>query len=128
MSDVLFRYLLTARRRDKSVFRRLVFADEPLLEAGVEQLVETAAARIEVTSQHERVTRRQDTVPASHRHRVRFFDVAQPNRPRPGRFEERFEEFPLGPTLKVYTCDGCGGSGKVRCRRCSGRSTPPGRP
>ena len=63
MSDVLFRYLLTARRRERSTWRRLLLADDPLLEAGIEQLVETAAARVEVTSQHERVTMESVTVP-----------------------------------------------------------------
>ncbi len=121
MSDVLFRYLLTARRRERSTIRRLFLADDPLLEAGVEQLVETAAARIGVTSQHERVNRRQVTVPASRRRTVRFFDVAQPNRPQEGHFEQRSEEFPLKSTLKVYRCTSCRGSGKVRCWTCSGR-------
>ncbi len=121
MSDVLFRYLLTARQRERSAVRRLFLADDPLLEAGVEQLVETAAARVGVTSQHEKVNRRQMTVPASRRRAVRFYDVAQPNRPREGHFEQRSEEFPLRDTLKVYTCTSCRGSGKVRCWSCTGR-------
>ena len=121
MSDVLFRYLLTARRREKSTWRRLLLADDPLLEAGVEQLVETAAARVEVTSQHERVTLEKVTVPASRRRTVRFYEVAQPRRPRDGHFERRTEKFPLRDTLQVYTCPSCRGSGRVRCRRCSGR-------
>ena len=101
MSDVLFRYLLTARQRERSAIRRLFLADDPLLEAGVEQLVETAAARVGVTSQHERVDTREVTVPASRRRSVRFYDVAQPNRPQAGHFEQRSEEFPLKGTLKV---------------------------
>lgn len=121
MSDVLFRYLLMARRRDRSLWRRLLFADEQLLEAGVEQLVETAAARIAVTSQHERVNRHTVTRPASRRHRVTFYDVPRPNRPVPESFERRSEEFPLGPTLQVYTCPRCRGAGEIRCRRCRGR-------
>ncbi len=121
MSDVLFRYLLTARRRERSAFRRLVLADDPLLEAGVEQLVETAAAQVEVTSQHERVGKRDVTVPESRHHSVRFYDVARPNRPREGHFERRTDEFPLRNTLKVYTCPSCSGSGRVRCGSCSGR-------
>ena len=121
MSDVLFRYLLTARRRDQSAFRRLVFVDEPLLEAGVEQLVESAAARVEVKSQHERVTRRKETVPASRHRSVRFYEVATPTRPRQGTFERRSQEFPLQGTLKIYTCTNCHGSGEVRCRRCNGK-------
>ena len=123
MSDVLFRYLLTARQRERSVFRRLFLADDPLLEAGVEQLVETASARVGVKSQHERVSRRNVTVPASRRRTVRFYDVAMPNRPHGGRFERRSEEFPLKDTLQVFTCTSCGGSGEVRCGRCSGRRT-----
>ena len=121
MSDILFRYLLMARRRDHSRLRRLFARDEPLLEAGVEQLVETAAARVAVRSQHERFSQRSEEVPASHRHRVRFYVVAQPDRPTPGSFEERVEEFPLQATLKVFTCSNCSGSGEVRCGRCSGR-------
>ncbi len=121
MSDILFRYLLTARRRERSVFRRLFLADDPLLEAGVEQLVETAAARIEVKSEHERVSKRDVTVPASRRRTVRFYDVAQPTRPREGHFEQRSEEFPLRDTLRVYTCASCRGQGQVRCGRCTGR-------
>ncbi len=121
MSDVLFRYLLTARQRDESVFRRLVLADEPLLEAGVEQLVETAAVRVQVTSQHERTERRRDTVPASRHRRVHFYDAPEPRRPQDGHFEERSEEFPLRDTLNIYTCTDCRGAGKVRCRTCSGR-------
>ena len=121
MSDVLFRYLLTARRREESTVRRLFLADDPLLEAGVEQLVETAAARVEVTSQHERVTIESVTVPASRRRTVRFYDAARPDRPREGEFERRTEKFPLAGTLNVYTCNSCGGAGRVRCPRCSGR-------
>lgn len=121
MSDVLFRYLLTARSRDKSALRRLVFVDEPLLAAGVEQLVESAAARIEVKSQHERVERLSRTVPASRRHKVKFYDVARPNRPLEGHFERRREEFPLEKTLRVYLCTTCQGTGEVRCRTCSGQ-------
>ncbi len=121
MSDVLFRYLLTARRREKSTWRRLLLADDPLLEAGIEQLVETAAARVEVTSQHERVTMEKVTVPASRRRTVRFYKVAQPNRPRDGHFERRTEKFPLKDTLQVYTCPSCSGSGRVRCQTCRGR-------
>ncbi len=121
MSDVLFRYLLTARQRDESVFRRLVLADEPLLEAGVEQLVETTAVRVHVTSQHEHVDKRRDTVPASRHRSVRFFDAPQPRRPQDGHFEDRTEEFPLRDTLQIYTCTDCRGAGKVRCRTCSGR-------
>ena len=120
MSDVLFRFLLMARRRDRSRLRRFFLRDEQLLAAGVEQLVETAAARIQVYSQHERVSRRTDTVPASHRHRVRFYDEARPNRPAPGSFEKRSEEFPLEPSLKVFTCPTCRGRGEVRCGRCRG--------
>ncbi len=121
MSDVLFRYLLTARRRERSAFRRLVLADDPLLEAGIEQLVETAAARVVVKSEHERIGRRRVTVPESRHHSVHFYDVARPNRPRDGHFEQRAEEFPIRDTLKVYTCPSCGGSGRVRCGSCSGR-------
>ncbi|MEM7585412.1 MAG: hypothetical protein AAF560_18630 [Acidobacteriota bacterium] len=121
MSDVLFRYLLTARRRDQSVFRRWVLQDEPLLEAGVEQLVETAAARVQVTSQHEQVDHRRDTVPASRHRSVRFYDKPQPQRPTDGHFEERSEEFPLRDTLQIYRCDTCRGSGRVRCQTCTGR-------
>jgi hypothetical protein len=121
MSDILFRYLLMARRRDHSRLRRLFVRDEPLLEAGVEQLVESAAARVAVRSQHERVGKRSDEVPASHRLRVHFYEVAQPHRPAPGSFEERTEEFPLKPTLEVFECPTCSGSGEVRCGRCSGR-------
>ncbi|MEE8525772.1 MAG: hypothetical protein V3T72_17680 [Thermoanaerobaculia bacterium] len=121
MSDILFRYLLMARRRDRSFFRRLLVHDEQLLEAGVEQLVESAAARVAVRSQHERVGNRSVEVPASHQHRVRFYDVAQPNRPTPGKFEKRREEFPLSATLEILTCTDCSGSGEVRCGRCRGR-------
>ncbi len=121
MSDVLFRYLLTARGRDESVFRRLILADEPWLEAGVEQLVESAAIRVEVTSQHERVGRRSETVPVSRHRSVRFYQVAQPKRPQEGHFERRSQEFPLRGTLRIYTCTECNGRGKVRCWTCSGR-------
>ncbi len=121
MSDVLFRYLLTARQRERSVFRRYFLADDPLLEAGVEQLVETAAARVGVTSQHERVSRRTVTVPASQRRSVRFYEVAEPNRPREGHFERKLEEFPLGDTVNVFNCPSCSGSGRVKCWTCSGR-------
>ncbi len=120
MSDVLFRYLLTARKRERSALRRLFLADDPLLEAGVEQLVETAAARVGVTSQHEKVSRRAVEVPASHRKTVRFYKVARPNRPRDGKFEQRSENFPLRETLQVYACGTCRGSGRVRCWTCSG--------
>ncbi len=121
MSDVLFRFLLMARRRDRSRLRRFFLRDEQLLAAGVEQLVETAAAKVRVTSQHEEKSRRTDTVPASARHRVRFFDVAQPDRPAAGSFENRSQEFALQPTLQVFTCPTCRGRGEVRCGRCRGR-------
>ncbi len=120
MSDVLFRFLLMARRRDRSRLRRFFLRDEQLLAAGVEQLVETAAARILVTSQHEQVSRRTETVPASRRHRVQFFDVARPDRPAPGTFENRSQAFPLAPTLQVFTCRTCSGRGEIRCRSCRG--------
>ena len=121
MSDVLFRFLLMARRRDRSRLRRFFLRDEQLLAAGVEQLVETAAARIEVHSQHEEVSRETTTVPASVRHRVQFFDVARPDRPAAGSFDNRSQKFPLEPTLRVFTCPTCRGRGEVRCGRCSGR-------
>lgn len=120
MSDVLFRYLLTARQRDESALRRLILADERWLEAGVEQLVESAAVRVAVRSQHERVGRRSETVPVSRHRSVTFYDVAQPNRPQEGRFEQRAEEFPLRGTLRIFTCTTCHGRGRVRCRVCSG--------
>ncbi len=120
MSDVLFRYLLTARQRERSRLRRYFLADDPLLEAGVEELVETAAARVGITSEHENVSRREVTVPASQRGTVRFYKEPQPNRPREGHFERRSEEFPLEDTLKVFTCGTCSGSGRVRCWSCSG--------
>ncbi len=123
MSDVLFRYLLTARARDESLPRRLFLADESLLAAGVEQLVESAAARVEVTSQHERISRRKDTVPESKHRSVRFYTVAQPNRPKEGHFERRKEEFPLRETLSLFTCPTCRGRGEVSCGRCSGRGS-----
>ncbi len=120
MSDVLFRYLLTARERERSTLRRLFLADDPLLEAGVEELVETAVARVEVTSQHEEVRMESVTVPASRRRSVRFYETAQPNPPREGHFERRTDKFPLSGTLSVYTCTTCGGSGKITCGRCLG--------
>ncbi len=120
MSDVLFRYLLTARERERSALRRLFLADDPLLEAGVEELVETAAARVEVTSQHEEVRLESVTVPASRRRSVRFYEAAQPKPPREGHFERRTDKFPLSDTLSVYSCTTCGGSGKITCGRCLG--------
>ncbi len=121
MSDILFRYLLMARRRDHSFFRRLLLRDEQLLEAGLEQLVESAAARVTITSQHERVRRKSVTVPASRHRAIRFYDVATPNRPAAGRFERRSESFPLRDTLSLFACNTCAGAGKVTCRSCSGR-------
>ncbi len=121
MSDVLFRYLLMARRRERSFFRRLFIRDDRLLESGVEQLVESACARVEVKSQHERIRRQETEVPASRHQRVQFYDVPQPNRPSPGSFEKRDEEFPLRATLKVFTCSNCSGRGELRCGHCGGR-------
>ncbi len=121
MSDILFRYLLMARRRDHSFFRRLLLRDEQLLEAGLEQLVESAAAKVSIKSQHEKVSRKSVTVPYSRHRAIRFYDVATPNRPAAGRFEKRSESFPLKPTLSISTCTPCSGTGKVTCRRCSGR-------
>ncbi len=120
MSDVLFRYLLEARRRERSLLRRLLYTDEPLHEAGVEQLVETAAARILVTSQHEKHRQERVTVPASHSRPRRFYEQAGPNRPVEGHFQDRSEEFPLSGTLEVQSCLPCRSSGEVECPTCHG--------
>ena len=121
MSDILFRYLLLARRRDFSWPRRLFLADENLLGGGVEQLVESAAAHVLVTSQHERHTQERVEKPASRHRTVRFYESAQPVRPKPGQFEEDTQEFPLKDSLRIVTCSDCSGRGQVRCGFCSGR-------
>lgn len=121
MSDILPRFLIMARRRDQSILRRFFFADEPLLESGVEQLVESAAARVVVTSQHERVRKKTVTVPKSRHRGVRFYEAPEPNRPTPERFERRAESFPLRKTLKISRCGPCSGRGTVTCGPCFGR-------
>lgn len=120
MADVLLRYLQTARRLDASLVRRLFLQDQDLLAAGVEQLVEAAAARVDVRSQHEVVSERDEEHPASHRRSVRFFDEPRPRPPRPLNFEDRVEEFPIAGTLREFGCPRCGASGKLRCSTCSG--------
>ena len=123
MSDILFRYLLFARKREKSWLRRLFLAEENLLSSGVEQLTESAAARVEVTSQHERKSFDNITVPVSRHRRVTFYAVAVPERPTPGHPEERTQRFPLKPSLRIQTCSTCRGQGEVRCPKCRGRRT-----
>ncbi len=126
MSDILFRYLLAARRerRSRSLWHRLVHADVPWLEAGVEQLVETAAARIVVTSQHERRTLLTVRVPLQDPRPSKFYAAAVPNRPVAGRFfRQRSERFPLRDTFEIAPCRGCDGLARTPCEGCSGRST-----
>ena len=48
MSDILFRYLMMAQRREGGRLRHLFFARRGLLTAGVEQLVESAVTRVAV--------------------------------------------------------------------------------
>lgn len=131
VTDVLFNFLIMARRRDRSRLRRLFFRSEQLLEAGVEQLVETACARVEVRSQHEDLTFPSVEAPASRRHSVHFWAEAEPIRPSYPGFEERVQRFPLSESVAVFTCPGCsgsgevdhgtcGGSGQVRCGTCGG--------
>lgn len=120
MSDILFRYLLMAQRREGSRARHLLFAREGLLTAGVEQLVESAVSRVDVRSQHEGMSHRQVETPASRRHHQTFHIKAQPARPTAPHFSENTQSFPLQNTLRVFSCGTCAGSGKVRCQRCSG--------
>ncbi len=121
MSDILFRYLLMARQRDHSSYRRFFARNDQLLGAGVEQLVESAASRVSVRSQHERHRIEDVEVPASEHHSVRFYDAAEPEPPETGQFEERHQVFPLRRTLVVDTCSSCLGKAKTPCGRCHGQ-------
>lgn len=130
MADVLFRYMLAARAHDGAWHQRAFLADERLLAAGVERVIETAAIRVEVVSQHARVARASVVVPASKVHDVTFVEEVWPDEPEAGRFETRTERFPLAGTLKVEQCEpcrgagivncGCQGTGQVTCARCNG--------
>jgi len=120
VADVLLNFLLMARRRDRSALRRLLFRSEQLLEAGVEQLVETACARVEVRTQREEISYPTVEKPASHRMGVRFYPEAEPDRPCFPDFEDRSQRFPLADTLSVFTCPGCSGTGTIRDIFCNG--------
>ena len=120
MSDVLFRYLLMAQRREGGRLRHLFFARRGLLTAGVEQLVEAAVSRVEVRSQHEVVSHEDKETPASGRHDHTFYSTPQPVRPQPHHFMKGVQRFPLRSSLQVGSCGTCTGSGKVPCKRCGG--------
>jgi len=132
VSDIVLQHLLEAKRRERSFLRRLLLEDDHFLRGGIEQVVRSACMRVELRSQHERVTHAVLTRPASERHAVTFYERPRPDRPEPGRFEERSEEFALLDSLDVHSCPGCAGSGRVphvpcvgrgvrRCDSCDGR-------
>ena len=110
-----------ARERDRSPYQRFVATDEQLLEAGLEQLVESAAARLTIRSQHEVHFRRNVEVPASEHLETTFYDAAEPERPTPGEVEDRTDVFPLRATLAVGTCGQCRGKEEISCGRCRGQ-------
>ncbi len=123
MSDLLFRYLLTARQGRVPFPSRLWRVEEPLFDASIEQMVETAAVRVRATLQYEHFASQTVTVRASlhQKNPVRLYDQAQPNRPRDGHFEERSEAFPIRDTFQLGTCPDCPAHGEARCTKCSGR-------
>ncbi len=121
MSDVLFRYLLMARDRDRSWWHRAFRSDERLLAAGLVKLEETAAVRVQIAEQRERVSRIEAPfVPASESEKVTFFDQPEPQPPVAGTLEDRIERFPLRSTLRVEPCSRCLG-GYLVCKACRGR-------
>jgi hypothetical protein len=120
MSDVLFRDLLKAREHDRSWLQRAFLSDERRLAAGIERLIETAAIRVEVVSQHERISLETVTGPASRQRKIRFVDDPQAHPPDPNHPVSRVDRFALRSTLQVRTCLGCRGSGEGRCDHCSG--------
>jgi hypothetical protein len=121
MADVLFRYLLAARSRDRGWLQRVFLADERLLAASVERLLETAAIRIDIASQHMR--EREATVVAwpSRLPHVQFYDKPEPRPPQAPQLETRSEAFPLRSTLQVDPCAECEGNGYLKCSCDRGR-------
>jgi hypothetical protein len=115
MADVLFRYLLTARSQDRSWYQRAFLADERLLAAALESLVETAALRVEVASQHARIRRAHVIAWPSRLAEIQFYDQPEPRAPEAPHLETRSEAFPLRETLEVTSCDGCKGTGVIDC-------------
>jgi len=91
--------MIMARARDRALWRRVLFRDEPIQGGGLEQVVETSIARITMKSQHQSTWQVDEEAPASHAKRIDFFERACPKCPTPMQFEERQESFPLQDTL-----------------------------
>lgn len=132
VSDVLFRYQLMARDRDRSWFHRAFLNEERQLAAGLVKLVETAALEVSVQKQFEKVSIIPSVlIPASQVERTKFYDEPEPHPPSEGQLVNRVDRFPLKASIKIVPCPRCGGRGcricddcrgqkKVRCSRCKG--------
>ena len=122
VSDLLLRYLLTARKRDRSPWRRMLFGPETFLSAGLQDLFNGAAARVEVHSQHEMRHSVKREAPASHRHRIEFVVESRPARPLAPHFRDDRQVFALRPTLRTGACGDCSSTGTVCCRVCGAQN------
>ena len=121
MSDLLLQYLLLVRGRERSLKQRLFFTDEELLAGGVEQIRETVAIRLRVTSQHARIRHETRTRAPSRGPSQKYFEASTFDPPAPGQFEERQGWRPLPETLETLECERCAGHGELPCSRCRGR-------
>ncbi len=121
MSDALFRFLLMAKEHDRFWYRWAFPAGDKLLAAGIERVIDTAAITVDVLVQRERMSIARASCPASERAAIRFYEKAEPHRPKAPVFEHRTEAFPVSGTQSVGRCADCLGLGTVKCEHCEGR-------
>lgn len=110
--DLALKYFIWARRRDRSIWRRLVLENASQAAAGVEHFKSTACAFTGLLSQYEQESQDVVTTTLSARERTTFYDSPAPRPPRPHNFQNRSEHFPIRDSIKVMTCEGCKGSGR----------------
>ncbi len=118
--DLIMEYIKWRNSILNSIFARLFYNYDILMSMGIVELYENIAVRIRVDMEYELHYFRDYEKPASWVYKIRFYDYAQPKRPRYPTFTNEVQEFPLRHTIDIFTCPTCGGRGVVPCPTCNG--------